>query len=132
MGDAQQQASPTWLDRISIAWAGPVLAATTLALASGYLGMRADLNRLLDDVARLKQDNERHLESFERFRAPGDRFTAADGARHDARISKLEEACQRCAESRIEVMARLKHIDDGQDTLCQRLQLCNTPGATRR
>jgi hypothetical protein len=94
--------------------------------------MRSDLNRLLDDVARLKQDNERHLEAFERFRSPGDRFTAADGARHDTRISRLEEQCQRCAESRVEVMARLKHIDEEQAAFCQRLQLCNPAGSTRR
>jgi hypothetical protein len=29
-------------------------------------------------------------------------------------------------------MARLKHIDDDQAALCQRLQLCNPAGSTRR
>jgi hypothetical protein len=87
--------------------------------------MRSDIDRLLGDVDRLKQDNSRHMETFERFRAPGDRFTAADGARHDARISRLEEQCQRCAESRVEVMARLKHIDEEQADLCERLLVCS-------
>jgi hypothetical protein len=122
--------SSTWLDRVSVAWAGPVLAAATLALATSNFAMRSDIDRLLGDVDRLKQDNARHMETFERFRAPGDRFTAADGARHDIRIGKLEEQCQRCSESRVEVMARLKHIDEEQTDLCERMLVCGSNSST--
>ncbi len=67
---------------------------------------------------------EQHTEAFERFRQPGDRFTAADGARHDARIGKLEEQCAACITSRAEVMLRLQYLDQEQDRMCQRLQAC--------
>ena len=104
-----EQNTPSWLDRVSVAWAGPVLAAATVALAGGYVGLR---------------DVEQHQEQFERFRQPGDRFTAADGARHERRIESLEQQCQRCSESRIEVMAQLRNITEQQSRLCERLQIC--------
>ncbi len=117
-------ASPSWLDRVSVAWAGPVLAASTLALAGGYLAGRIDLNRALDSIARVESDNAQLAEQFERFRLPGDRFTAADGARHERRIQLLEDQCARCAESRAEVMVRLRTIEEAQRDLCSRIQTC--------
>lgn len=122
MGD--EQAVPIWrllVDKFVL----PLMVVATVAVAGGLYAARADIDRLEWTVARLQQDNDQHTAAFERFRSPGDRFTAADGARHDARIAKLEEQCQRCSESRIEVMARLKHIDEEQANLCRRLQLCN-------
>lgn len=129
VGDVGEQALPLWralLDRFVL----PLLVIATVAVAGGLYAARSDIDRLEWTVARLQQDNAEHVRAFEQFRTPGDRFTAADGARHDARITKLEEQCQRCSESRIEVMAQLKRLDDNQDELCGRLLLCKQNDGT--
>jgi chromosome segregation ATPase len=120
----QQSNTPSWLDRVSVAWAGPVLAAATVAMAGGYVGLRSDLDTALARISRIERDVEQHQEQFDRFRQPGDRFTAQDGARHERRIESLEQQCQRCAESRVEVMAQLRNITEQQGRLCERLQIC--------
>jgi hypothetical protein len=123
--DVADDALPLWrtlLDKFVL----PLLVLAVVAVATGLYAARSDLDRLEWTVARLQQDSAEHAAVFERFRAPGDRFTSADGARHDSRITKLEEQCQRCAESRIEVLARLKSIDDKQADVCSRMRLCES------
>jgi hypothetical protein len=121
------EALPIWrllLDKFIL----PLMVLAVVALASGLYGAHNDINRLEWAVSRLQQDSAEHNAAFERFRNPGDRFTAQEGTRHDIRISKLEDACQRCAESRIDFAGQLKHINDEQDRLCQRVQLCVANG----
>ena len=121
-----EQSTSSWLDRVSVAWAGPVLAAATVALAGGYVAARIDINSAVARIERIERDMEQHTEAFERFRQPGDRFTAADGARHDARISRVEAACDECKYSRAEVMQRLKTIEETQRDICNRIVACRT------
>ena len=121
-----EQSTSSWLDRVSVAWAGPVLAAATVALAGGYVAARIDINSAVARIERIERDMEQHTEAFERFRQPGDRFTAADGARHDARIGRVEAACDECKYSRAEVIQRLKTIEETQRDICNRIVACRT------
>ena len=124
MGDEQKAAAASWLDRVSVAWAGPVLAAATVAVAAGLFGARIDIDRAIARIERIERDMEQHTEAFERFRQPGDRFTAQDGQRHDARLSRVEAACDECKYSRAEVMQRLKTIEETQRDICNRVVAC--------
>ena len=123
-----EQATPLWrivLDKYIL----PLLVIVTTFLAAGLYSMRRDIDRVNWDVDHIKEVSEQHNAAFEKFKSPGDRFTAADGARFDERIKKLEGECERCRESRIEVLQRLAQIEKEQERLCQRIAHCDRPGA---
>ena len=61
------------------------------------------------------------------FRAPGGRFTAADGARHDERLRQLEQFAKLCGEAKVKLDTELGHMKEQQEQLCSRLQGCARP-----
>ena len=61
---------------------------------------------------------------LESFRAPGGRFTAADGARHDERLRQLEQFAKLCGEAKVKLDMEVGYVKEQQEQLCSRLQGC--------
>ncbi|MCO5762743.1 MAG: hypothetical protein NHG36_14715 [Chromatiaceae bacterium] len=103
----------------------------------------AELGRQRDDISAVRRD-------LDSFRSPGDRFTAADGRRHQELLDGLEKRLREQEmrpprlnpgldaalkdigelELRLGVLTeKLRHIEVEQERLCVRLQACK--GAAR-
>jgi chromosome segregation ATPase len=122
--DDTEQTIPLWkmvIDKFLL----PLLVLVTSFLAAGIYTMRRDLDRISWDVDHIKTQTEQNGVALERFKAPGDRFTATDGARIDERVRKLEADCERSRETRIEINQRLAQIEKEQEKLCQRIAPCD-------
>ncbi len=103
--------------------------------------LAADVDRLRTELEGFKSpggrftaaDGARHDERIRRVEdfAKLGRFTAADGARHDERIRRVEDFAKLCGESKVKVDLELEHLKDAQQQLCSRLQMCNPQGGKR-
>jgi hypothetical protein len=128
---ADDDKKTSFIDRL-----GPTLtSALIITIGSGVVYGAVAVRDLVvvatNDLTHLAADVDRLRTELEGFKSPGGRFTAADGARHDERIRRVEDFAKLCGESKVKVELELEHLKDAQQQLCSRLQMCNTQGGKR-
>ncbi len=109
--------------------AGPTLATGIfLAILAGatsvVVAWRDHVATSREQLIQLRADHERLRNEVVEFRRPGDRFTAADGSRHEQRINKLDQQCTECNAARTELMLRLQHVEQELKEICLRARNC--------
>lgn len=113
-----------FISRVGVNLSAALLAAFIIGVSAVAVGIRDNVNISELDRASLKSDFSELRNEFNAFKNPGDRFTAAMGAKLEARIEKLEQGSvssnERCSELRF----RIQQIEDKHKEICDRIKSC--------
>jgi len=113
-----------FIDRLGPTLTSGLIIAVLSATSLGAVAVRDLVIATNVDIAYLKSDLTNVKSELEKFKSPGGRFTAADGAKHDTRIEKLEEFASKCQESKIRLDIELQNIKEDQKEVCGNIQNC--------
>ena len=113
-----------FIDRLGPTLTSGLVIAFLSAASLGAVAIRDLVITTNVDIAYLKSDITSVKSELEKFKSPGGRFTAADGAKHDTRIEKLEEFASKCQESKIRLDIELQNIKEDQKEVCGNIQNC--------
>lgn len=113
-----------FVSRVGVNLSAALLAAFIIGMSAVAVGIRDSVNLSELDRTSVKSDLSELRAEFNSFRNPGDRFTAAMGAKLEARIDKLEQndvaANEKCSELRY----RIQQIEEKQKEICDRVRAC--------
>lgn len=114
-----------FVSRVGVNLSAALLAAFVIGMSAVAVGIRDSVNISELDRTSIKSDFSELRNEFNAFKNPGDRFTAAMGAKLEARIEKLEQndavANEKCSELRF----RVQQIEDKHKELCDRVKACD-------
>jgi len=113
-----------FVDRLGPTLTSGLIIAVLSATSLGAVAVRDLVITTNVDIAYLKSDITNVKSELEKFKSPGGRFTAADGAKHDTRIEKLEEFASKCQEAKIRLDIELQNIKEDQKEVCGNIQNC--------
>lgn len=100
----------TFFDRLGPTLTSGLIIAFLSATSLGAISIR-DLVVTTDvDITYLKSDIESVKSELEKFKQPGGRFTAADGARHDERLKALETFAEQCRDAKTRLEVEVEHL----------------------
>lgn len=113
-----------FISRVGVNLSAALLAAFVIGVSAIAVGIRDSVNISELDRSSVKSDLSELRAEFNSFKNPGDRFTAAMGAKLETRIDKLEQgdivANEKCSELRY----RLQQIEEKQKEICDRVRAC--------
>jgi hypothetical protein len=115
-----------FITRVGVNLSAALLAAFVIGLSAVAVGIRDSVNISELDRTSVKSDISELRAEFNSFRNPGDRFTAAMGAKLEARIDKLEQADTAANEKCSELRYRVQQIEEKQKELCVRIKTCES------
>jgi predicted nuclease with TOPRIM domain len=113
-----------FITKVGVNLSAALLAAFVIGLSAVAVGIRDSVNISELDRNSVKSDISELRSEFNAFRNPGDRFTAAMGAKLEARIDKLEQADTVANEKCSELRYRVQQIEEKQKELCVRIKTC--------
>lgn len=122
--DGEAPSVKQFISRVGVNLSAALLAAFIIGISAVAVGIRDSVNLSELDRNSLKSDFNELRNEFNAFKNPGDRFTAAMGAKLEARIEKLEQGAislnERCSELRY----RVQQHEEKQRELCDRVKAC--------
>jgi hypothetical protein len=113
-----------FIDRLGPTLTSGLIIAVLSATSLGAVSIRDLVITTNVDIAYLKSELSTVRTELEKFKSPGGRFTATDGAKHETRIEKLEQFQTTCIETKSKIDSRLDRIEDKQDDVCLRVHDC--------
>ena len=113
-----------FIDRLGPTLTSGLIIAVLSATSLGAVSVRDLVITTNVDIAYLKSELVAVRSELEKFKSPGGRFTAADGAKHETRIEKLEQFQTSCIETKSKIDSRLDRIEDKQEDVCLRVSNC--------
>lgn len=113
-----------FVDRLGPTLTSGLIIAVLSATSLGAVSVRDLVITTNVDIAYLKSELDVVRAELEKFKSPGGRFTAADGAKHEVRIEKLEQFQTNCIEVKSRIDSRLDRIEDKQEDVCLRVSNC--------
>ena len=113
-----------FVDRLGPTLTSGLIIAVLSATSLGAVAVRDLVIATNVDIAYLKSDITTVKSELDKFKSPGGRFTAADGAKHDTRIEKLEDFAAKCQESKVRLDIELQNIKEDQKEICGNIQNC--------
>lgn len=113
-----------FVDRLGPTLTSGLIIAVLSATSLGAVSVRDLVITTNVDIAYLKSELDSVRAELEKFKSPGGRFTASDGAKHEARIEKLEQFQTSCIEVKSRIESRLDRIEEHQEDVCMRIQGC--------
>lgn len=113
-----------FVDRLGPTLTSGLIIAVLSATSLGAVSVRDLVITTNVDIAYLKSELDVVRAELEKFKSPGGRFTATDGAKHEARIEKLEQFQTNCIEVKSRIDSRLDRIEDKQEDVCLRVSNC--------
>lgn len=106
----------SFIDRLGPTLTSGLVVAFLSAASLGAVAVR-DLVITTDmDIAYIKSDITSIRGDLEKFKSPGGRFTAEDGARHETRIEKLESISQQCQDAKTRLQVEIEHLKQERPT----------------
>lgn len=113
-----------FISRVGVNLSAALLAAFIIGISAVAVGIRDSVNISELDRNSLRSNYNELRNEFNAFKNPGERFTAAMGAKLEARVEKLEQsdvvANEKCSELRF----RVQQIEDKQREICDRVKAC--------
>jgi len=122
--DEEVSNAKQFISRVGVNLSAALLAAFIIGVSAVAVGIRDSVNISELDRNSLKSDFSELRNEFNAFKNPGDRFTAAMGAKLETRIEKLEQGStgvnERCSELRF----KIQQVEEKQKEICDRVRAC--------
>jgi hypothetical protein len=116
--------STRFLDKLGPTLASGLIIAFLSATSLGAVAIRDLVVASNVDIAYLKSSLADLRSELEKFKSPGGRFTAEDGAKHETRIEKLENFASKCQESKIRLDIEVQNLKENAQEICGNIQGC--------
>lgn len=100
----------SFLDRLGPTLTSGLIIAFLSAASLGAVSIRDLVITTNVDLAYIKGELDRTTAELEKFKQPGGRFTAADGAKHEARLERLESFANECRDAKTRLQVEIEHL----------------------